>query len=184
MRYILFLVLSTILSAWTFDKEPLREVIDSCTNESVKQKLIAFQEQGVERTAERIEDANSYDVDDIIAFTKTYLGTRHQMRGTTKNGIDCSGLMMMAHRKYGIVLPHSSHEQARYGKVIDNIEHLKKGDVVFFYNSYNSPNLITHAGLYVGDNEFIHASNSKGVIISKMDDKYWAPKYLFATRLK
>ena len=113
-----------------------------------------------------------------------WIGTRYKYSGSSKKGIDCSGLMMVVHSKFSISLPHSSHEQARYGKVISNKEKLKKGDLVFFYNSYNSPNLITHAGLYVGDNEFIHASNSKGVIISSMDDKYWAPKYLFATRLK
>ena len=180
MKHVFYLFLLLALSSLTFHKDDFQDVIDATENETIKKKLIAFQDQGIEREV----DTKEYHVDDIIAFSKTYLGTRHQMRGTTKKGIDCSGLMMVVHSKFSISLPHSSHEQARYGKVISNKEKLKKGDLVFFYNSYNSPNLITHAGLYVGDNEFIHASNSKGVIISNMDDKYWAPKYLFATRLK
>ncbi len=168
------------LCSWTFDHDRFQEVINATENKVVKKKLIAFQSGGIERRVEMSE----YDTDEIIAWTKTYLGTIHCMSGISKKGIDCSGLMMVVHAKYGITLPHSSHEQARYGKIIPTKDKLKKGDLVFFYNSYNSANFITHSGMYLGDHEFIHASASKGVIISSMDDTYWSKRYLFATRLK
>lgn len=169
-----------VLCSWSFEQDRFQEVINGTTNEVVKKKLIAFQSQGIEKTV----DTSAYNTEQIIAWSKTYLGTPHRMRGTTKKGIDCSGLMMVVHAKYGIKLPHSSHEQARFGKVIPTRDELKEGDLVFFYNSYNSANFITHAGMYIGNNRFIHASASSGVIISSMDDKYWSKRYLFATRLK
>lgn len=169
-----------VLCSWTFDNDPFQELIDATEDKLVKKKLVAFQTGGIERSV----DTSNYDVDEIITWAKTYLGTAHCMRGTSKKGIDCSGLMMVVHAKYGVKLPHSSHEQARYGKIIPHKNKLKKGDLVFFYNSYNSANFITHAGMYLGENEFIHASASSGVIISSMDDAYWGKRYLFATRLK
>jgi murein DD-endopeptidase / murein LD-carboxypeptidase len=180
MNRLFFALMIVGLCSWTFDKDNFQEVIDSAKNDQIKKRLIAFRELGIERAVDTI----NYNVEEVIAWSKTYLGTRHQMRGTTKSGIDCSGLMMVVHGKYGIKLPHSSHEQARYGNIVAVNDSLQKGDLVFFYNSYDSPNLITHSGLYLGDNTFIHASFSSGVIISSMDDKYWKPLYLFATRYK
>jgi murein DD-endopeptidase / murein LD-carboxypeptidase len=168
------------LCSWTFDEDRFRQLIDATKDEIVKKKLIAFQSKGIEKTV----DTSKYNKEELIALSKSYLGTPHLMRGTSKKGIDCSGLMMVVHRVYGVTLPHSSHEQARFGKIVAVRDSLQKGDLVFFYNSYQSANFITHAGLYLGENEFIHASASRGVIITSMDDKYWSTRYLFATRLK
>ncbi|NJO91560.1 MAG: C40 family peptidase [Chloroflexia bacterium] len=105
------------------------------------------------------------------------------MGGLTKNGIDCSGLVMVAHQQNNINLPHDGNEQARFGKIILEKEKLKRGDLVFFHSTYNTSKLVTHSGIYLGDNEFIHVSSKKGAGIAGIDSDYWSSHYLFGTRL-
>lgn len=154
------------------------QVIDQTTDSLVKEKLKQFQLGGIESSV----DTSNYDVEKIIAFAKTFIGTPHVMGGLSKKGIDCSGLVQVVHMEYGIILPHSSHEQGRYGTVVASVDSLKRGDLLFYYSSYNSSNFITHVGIYLGDGTFIHASAKSGVIITKISDTYWKSKYLFATR--
>lgn len=106
------------------------------------------------------------------------------MGGTTKNGIDCSGLVMVAHQKNKISLPHDGNEQARYGKIILSKGKLKRGDLVFFHSTYNTSKLVTHSGIYLGDNQFIHVSSRKGASIASLESSYWSTHYLFGSRLK
>ncbi len=100
--------------------------------------------------------------DEIIGTARKYLGVPHCMGGTTMKCLDCSGLLVVVFGKYGIKLPHNSEEQARYGKIIKNINDLKKGDLVFFIRSYKTSNFITHSGIYTGENKFIHTSSIGG----------------------
>jgi cell wall-associated NlpC family hydrolase len=80
-------------------------------------------------------------------------------------------------------MPHNSEEQARYGKLVAGVEGLKKGDLVFFIKTYNTSKFITHSGIYLGNNEFIHASSSQGVTITSLNNSYWKEKFLFGTRI-
>lgn len=171
----LFLLLSCFISFDGFQK-----VIDQTKNNDLKNRLKEFREGGIEKTVEISPDTKEA----VIAYARSFLGTPHRMGGTNKKGIDCSGLVMAAFQKYGVSLPHSSEEQARFGKIIADPDHLKRGDLVFFYNSYKTPKLITHSGIYLDNMKFIHASTSQGVVISKVDDPYyWGKRYLFATRV-
>jgi lipoprotein Spr len=179
LKKIFFLIsFMLVATAATFDNDRLQQVIDAIENPMIKKKLIDFGKGGVERPV----DTSRYDKEALITLSKTYVGSPHKMGGITKKGIDCSGFMMVIHQEFGIKLPHSAHEQARYGTIIPVKEELKKGDMVFFYASYNSSNFITHSGVYLGDGTFIHTSNSCGVIVSSMNDSYWKPLYLFGTR--
>ena len=128
-------------------------------------------------------DVKNATPDEIIKTARQYIGTPHCMGGTSKKCIDCSGLLLVVFAKYGIHLPHNSQEQARFGKKISRKDDLRKGDLVFFKNSYKTNNYITHAGIYVGDNKMIHASANDGVTITSLDDKYWHPKFVFGTRV-
>lgn len=176
---VLFIGLLIIaVSAVMFRPKPFEKVLQRIDNPSLKSKLIAFQEQGIEK------EVVDYDIEKVIQYAYYFLGTRHRMGGIDTNGIDCSGLVYMTHARYGVLLAHSSQEQARYGKVIPSFEELERGDLVFYYNSYKTANFITHTGIYLGKGKFIHTSNNKGVVISEVNDKYyWGERFLFGTRL-
>lgn len=143
-------------------------------------KIVAFKKGGVEKKI----NTSDYDVEGVIKYAKSLLGTPHVMGGYSPSGLDCSGLVKLVHAKYGVELPRSSHDQGRYGKIISSPEELKRGDLVFFHSTYKKSELITHSGIYLGDNKFIHTSTSRGVSISTLfDSSYWQSHYLFATRL-
>lgn len=119
----------------------------------------------------------------IIRTAEKYLGTPHCMGGTTKKCLDCSGLTYLSFTANKINIPRRSQDQARYGKLILNKSELKKGDLVFFTKSYNSPDYITHVGIYLGNSRFIHASTSKGVVITEIQNPWWSERFVFGTRV-
>jgi cell wall-associated NlpC family hydrolase len=119
----------------------------------------------------------------IIKTAEKYIGTPHCMGGTTKKCMDCSGLTYVSFAKHKIEIPRNSQEQARYGRIIFDRNDLKKGDLIFFTKSYNTSDYITHVGIYVGNNKFIHTSTSNGVIITPLDNLWWSQRFVFGTRV-
>jgi cell wall-associated NlpC family hydrolase len=105
------------------------------------------------------------------------------MGGTTMKCMDCSGLVYTVFAKHGIILPHNSEDQARYGKIISGIDKLRRGDLVFFVRSYKTRNLITHTGIFLGNNQFIHTSSKNGVTVTSINDPWWKEKFIFGTRV-
>ncbi len=148
-------------------------------SQAERNRLNEFLKEGTEK-AINIRNASP---EDIIGTARKYLGVPHCMGGKTMKCIDCSGLLVAVFSKYGVNLPHNSEAQARFGKIIRNINDLKKGDLVFFIRSYKTNNFITHSGIFIGDNKFIHTSSSVGVTITPMSDTYWNEKFLFGTRV-
>lgn len=149
-------------------------------NPQLQKRILAFKNGGVEKKV----NTDNYDIDGIIEYAESLLGTPHVMGGYTPSGLDCSGLVKLAHAQFDVEIPRSAHEQGRYGAIISSHEELKRGDLVFFHSTYSTPNLITHSGIYLGDNKFIHTSSSRGVSVSALlDSGYWQKHYLFATRL-
>lgn len=167
-------------------------VITSCTKQIYPQQSFVNIQSQAERNklkdfrvagTEKMINTQNVKADEIIKTAQQYLGVPHCMGGTTMKCIDCSGLLFTVFAKHGIRLPHSSEEQARYGRVIAGMNKLKEGDMVFFINTYKTNRLITHSGIYIGDNKFIHTSTSKGVTITSLNDSYWNEKFIFGTRV-
>jgi len=159
-------------------EDHFQKLINHQQDPRIAMELEYFRQSGIERAVSLEE----YDPEKVIAEAQRYTGTPAHMGGTSFKGIDCSGLVMMAHRSCGICLPHSAEEQARYGAVVPFQENLQRGDLIFFYDSYSSSKFITHSGIYLGEGKFIHTSSSKGVMVSELQEKYWQKRFLFGTR--
>lgn len=121
--------------------------------------------------------------DQVIRTAEKFLGTPHCMGGTTNRCMDCSGLTHTSFAAHRIELPRRSQDQARYGSIIFERHALRRGDLVFFTRSYNTPDYITHVGIYLGNGRFIHAATSSGVIVTPLDNPWWSQRFVFGTRV-
>jgi cell wall-associated NlpC family hydrolase len=148
-------------------------------SQTEKNKLKDFMDTGYEN----VINTHMTNANEIIKTAQKYLGVPHCMGGTTMECMDCSGLLVTVFASYGIQLPHNSEELARYGKIIAGMDELIKGDLVFFIRTYKTDKLITHSGIYVGNNKFIHTSTSNGVTITSLNDPWWNEKFIFGTRI-
>ncbi|RDK89085.1 C40 family peptidase [Marinirhabdus gelatinilytica] len=121
----------------------------------------------------------------IIKYAKSFEGTRYKFGGTTKKGMDCSGLIYTSFANEGIALPRISRDMAKEGKRISLLK-VKEGDLVFFQTN-KSRNVINHVGLVVynksGVLKFIHSTTSRGVIISDISESYWNRSFVQARRI-
>jgi murein DD-endopeptidase / murein LD-carboxypeptidase len=142
-------------------------------------KLKSFLKTGTEKEIE-IPYARP---DTIIKIAQRYLGVPHCMGGTSMKCLDCSGLLVAVFARLGVSVPHNSEDLARYGKIIPTKDQLVAGDLVFFIRSYKTQHFITHSGIYMGNNEFIHASSSDGVTITSLNDSWWKDRFIFGTRV-
>ena len=157
-------------------REPSFQNIES---KNEKNKLKVFIDGGTDNDL----NTKNTTANEIIKTAQQYLGVPHCMGGTTMRCIDCSGLLVAVFAKHGIHLPHNSEEQARYGKKITHTNELLRGDLVFFIRTYKTNQLITHSGIYIGNNKFIHTSSKKGVTITSISDPWWSEKFIFGTRV-
>ncbi|WP_412968764.1 LysM peptidoglycan-binding domain-containing protein [Fredinandcohnia sp. 179-A 10B2 NHS] len=110
----------------------------------------------------------SYNVDQLITIAKSQLGAVYAWGGSTPNGFDCSGFIFYAYKEAGLQINRYSSEG--YHMRSYYVDAPKIGDLVFFQGTYKPG--ISHVGIYLGNNEFVHASD-KGVIISNVNDSYW-----------
>lgn len=121
----------------------------------------------------------------IIKTAMTYNGTPYRYGGTTKKGMDCSGLVYISFKEHGIPLQRVSAKMAKQGKKI-KLKEVQKGDLLFFTTSKNRRR-INHVGLVVstrgGDIEFIHSTTSRGVLVSSLSEGYWNYAFDHARRI-
>ena len=124
-------------------------------------------------------------IQSVIDTAKSYIGTPNKIGGVSRDSIDASGLVYMSIKKNSDKkFPRIGQDMARFGKLIYETEKLKKGDLVFFFDTYEIDRIITSTGIYLGDNKFIHSSSSHGVTISEINDPYyWKDKFFFGTRV-
>ncbi|QKS70368.1 C40 family peptidase [Paenalkalicoccus suaedae] len=116
--------------------------------------------------------------DQVISAGNSQLGTPYRWGGTTTSGFDCSGFTRYAFGQAGISLPRTAAQQYQVGTPVSR-SNLQRGDMVFF----NTGSGISHVGIYVGGNQFIHSASSRGVSIASMSNTYWSPRYVGAKRV-
>ncbi|WP_022851966.1 C40 family peptidase [Limisalsivibrio acetivorans] len=116
--------------------------------------------------------------DKIVRTAHRYIGVPYQWGGTNPNtGFDCSGLTMVVYKYNGLNLPRTSREQYKTGRYVKR-NNLRKGDLVFF--ATGGGNRVSHVGIYIGSNKFIHApSRGKKVRIESINS-YWQRRYVGA----
>lgn len=176
---ILLIILYQLLNSSCSKKFYPEPTFRNIENQADKRKLNDFMNEGTGKAI----NTHNIKPDEIILTAKKYLGVPHCMGGRTMKCMDCSGLLVTVFAQHGIHLPHSSEEQARYGEIMTSSDQLKAGDLVFFTRSYKTHRFITHSGIYIGNNKFIHTSSKNGVTITSLDDTWWIEKFVFATRV-
>jgi cell wall-associated NlpC family hydrolase len=115
----------------------------------------------------------------LLNAVDEWYGVRYRKGGNTKNGIDCSGFTEAVFlAAYGLQLPAVAREQYRISRKISTTE-LKEGDLVFF----NTTGGVSHVGVYLGNNKFIHATVTRGVMVNDLYETYYAKRYIGAGRI-
>lgn len=118
---------------------------------------------------------------DLFRAIDPWMGVPYKFGGMTKAGVDCSGLVVnVVHDARGITLRRSSVEMMEDVDIIDKSE-LRPGDLVFFKIGGRQG---YHVGIYTGNGRFVHASTTKGVIMSGLDEPYYLRHYYAAGRIK
>src|SRR6478609_9534895 len=116
----------------------------------------------------------------LIDFLETWYGTPYRYGGTTLEGVDCSAFAgHMMQDVFGYSLPRSSKEQYAACKKV-NDKKMEFGDLVFF----STKGRISHVGVYLGNNKFVHASTSSGVMISDLGEDYFKRRWAGAGRVQ
>lgn len=110
---------------------------------------------------------------------QVWRGTPYRLGGLDRGGIDCSGFVYRLFGElYGLQLPRTTEDQAKLGQQVRR-ERLQVADLVFFKTGWRT----RHVGIYLGNGEFLHASTSRGVVISSLDNPYWKRHYWQYKRL-
>lgn len=156
---------------------------------------VSYVEPKKELSTSSIESAGSLQLKYAIVFDATvekltnvamlqsidqWWGTRYCLGGSTKNCIDCSAFTKAVLKDvYDVEMPRTAQQQYEATQRIEP-EELQEGDLVFFYTSGRR---ISHVGIYIMNNKFVHAAASQGVTVSDLNDSYWKERYRGAGRI-
>jgi len=131
----------------------------------------------------KLKSKSGYNKEKIVKNAKNYLGGRYVWGGTKPNGFDCSGYVKYLYELQGVELPRTAYEQSKVGMFVPRNK-LKKGDLLFFLTDKSRHIPITHVGMYIGNDKFIHAaSRKKGIIISSLSKSKYNKYFVKAKRI-
>jgi len=117
---------------------------------------------------------------DLGLILQSYLGRPYKGKSNSDPGLDCSEFTGEVFRQFNKTrLPRTSADQFKVGKKVQP-KRLRYGDLVFFRTERDR---VSHVGIFVGHGKFIHASSSRGVIITSMSEKYWAKRFAGGRRI-
>jgi len=126
-----------------------------------------------------VKQSDSAQYKRFMGFYSQWQGTPYKFGGTSRSGVDCSGFMVRSFdHVYNVNLPRTTELQMQKGVVVDRGQ-LKTGDLIFFKTGIKK----LHVGVYLKDQKFMHASTSKGVIISTLNNPYWTDAYWHGRRV-
>lgn len=158
----------------------------------VRQDMLAPSSESAYATASRVaasqpksnrvaSNARTYDKEDLLGFAKRMIGVRYRYGAMSRSATDCSGFTSQVFRSQGIKLPRTSYQQATVGQYVSRGS-LKAGDLVFFRTGRG--NRISHVGIYIGNNQFIHASTGRyRVTVDSLGSRYYNSRYVTARRV-
>ena len=128
-------------------------------------------------SASAVPDPRATSVADIaLAFR----GVPYRNGGSDPSGFDCSGFTQYVFAQHGIALPRSVEDQFDQGKKVKPRD-LESGDLVFFKTVSRGP---SHVGIIVGDDQFVHAPSSKGVVrVERLSAEYWSKRFIAGRRV-
>ncbi len=116
----------------------------------------------------------------LRAQAERWRGVPYRLGGSSETGVDCSAFVQITFRsRLGVDLPRTTEALAREGERVDRSE-LQAGDLVFFKTGFRQ----RHVGIYMGGKRFLHASTSRGVMTSSMNNVYWKERYWKARRIE
>jgi len=132
-------------------------------------------------SATKIEKTGNAATDEVLHTAESLLGTAYCSNGVTPDCFDCSGFVTYCFRHTTLLLPRTSRDMYAWqgGKEVARTS-LEPGDLVFFNTSNER---ISHVGIVIGNERFIHSSTSSGVIITSLNDAYWRTRYVGARRV-
>jgi len=117
----------------------------------------------------------------FVRITRTFLGVPYRLGGSTMKGIDCSAFVKRLYEIFDIQLPRTAREQAKIGKHVTR-DKLEEGDLVFFKT--RSRRVTGHVGIYIGNNEFIHASGkNRGTKLDSLESDYYSRRFVRGVRV-
>lgn len=173
------------------EQAPQQQVRNSATAQSSSvlfQRELDEQELATDKELASFADGKSYQLpvlaDSILERGMSLIGTRYRFGGTSEAGFDCSGFIGYLFREEaGMNLPRSTREMINVDAPLVTRGNLKPGDLLFFATN-GRRGRVSHAGIYLGDNQFIHSSSSRsgGVRVDSLGDSYWSKTFIEAKR--
>lgn len=184
------LALVTLLFGCAAHSPVNQEQQQQAKNSATAQSSVIYQEElDTEKELADFNGKKPYQLpvlaDSILERGMSLIGTRYRFGGTSENtGFDCSGFIGYLFREEaGMNLPRSTREMINVDAPLVSRSNLEPGDLLFFATN-GRRGRVSHAGIYLGDNQFIHSSSrrSGGVRIDSLGDSYWSKTFIEAKR--